>query len=351
MKEVKIGIVGLGGFGQFVLESYKNLKNANVVAVSDKDKDITKKIATKYKVKAYNDHKKMLNEIDLLVIATPPFTHYNLVMDAIKFKKYVLVEKPLAINMEQAKKIKNKIKPGQLKIDYILRENPLIKDLKKAIKSNLFGELQSIVFQNHATDLKKDHWFWQKKKSGGIWIEHGVHFFDLFRYLLEQEPSKFASQISKRGKIQDQVFCTCKYNNAAATFIHSFSKPREIESTSYTLSFDRATITINGWIPLEMQINAMLTKNQQNQLNKIFSNKLKFKKINKNILTRGKTCYAESILKQNIKLRGTKQKVYKKSIEKVMQNFVNSILKKEKLDFGFEEAYNSLKDATSADSA
>ena len=62
------------------------------------------------------------------------------------------------------------------------RYNPLYHAVKALIDSALLGEFLHGYFENYAADefLTPDHWFWDPAKSGGIFIEHGVHFFDLF---------------------------------------------------------------------------------------------------------------------------------------------------------------------------
>ena len=69
-----------------------------------------------------------------------------------------------------------------LAVNLMQRYNPLFEAVKRLIESQILGELLHGYFENYASDenLPPDHWFWDRAKSGGIFIEHGVHFFDMF---------------------------------------------------------------------------------------------------------------------------------------------------------------------------
>ena len=62
------------------------------------------------------------------------------------------------------------------------RYNPVYDAVDRLIQSGTLGELLHGSFENYASDenLPPEHWFWDRSKSGGIFVEHGVHFFDLF---------------------------------------------------------------------------------------------------------------------------------------------------------------------------
>jgi len=344
MKKLKIGIIGVGRFGRFLLSSYKEMKNVEIYAISSRNENQIKEIASRFNIPKYstNYHEIIkLKEIDVIVIATPPFLHAKISIEAIKNKKAVLCEKPLSITLKQAEEIKKALKENKshFTIDYLLRKNPLIKKLKKIIDEGIFGSIQNFNFENYAAAPPENHWFWDKKKSGGIWIEHGVHFFDLARHLLSQDIKHIKSFSTKNGK-EDKVECIAIYTkNTLAHFSHSFTKQQEIEETNFTLSMDKATIRVSGWIPLEMKITGITNKAGLNKLEKILKKKITPMKKNKN----------NYIIKSVIKLKKSKTQVYKESVKEIMSDLINNITKKRKLEVGFKEAYESLKDAIMAE--
>ena len=95
------------------------------------------------------------------------------------------------------------------------------------IERRLLGELLHGYFENYASDenLPAEHWFWDRAKSGGIFVEHGVHFFDMFAGWLGAG-EVVAAQASRRAgtNIEDQVQCTVRYGDGVhVNFYHGFT--------------------------------------------------------------------------------------------------------------------------------
>lgn len=347
----KIGVIGVGNFGQFLLKAYSEISEAKLEGICGKsNKERLKRIGEKYSIpKISLNYKEFVkNDFDIIVIATPPFLHSEMAIAALEKGKNVLVEKPLAINLKQGNKVGGVLKKNKkkLKIDYILRENPIIKKLKKIVDEGIFGRVQNLDFRNYASDshLSKNHWFWDKKKSGGIWIEHGVHFFDLFSYLLNKTPEDFLSAGFSSEEVEDQVSCICNYGGALANFTHSFTKPREIENTSFTLSFDKGKIDVKGWIPMEMRVSGLVNKGELKKIKKII--KVKEERFNERVRGRRKEYMVIKKIEGEVKLRD-RGEVYKESIKRVMEKFIDNL--NNDLEFGFLEALESLKSATEAE--
>ncbi len=357
-KRLNVGIIGVGRFGKFSLSAYEKLKEIKVLAICSRSEDKLRKLARRYNIPyIFTDYKKLLQlkDIDIVVIATPPFLHAEIAREAINSKKHVLCEKPLALNLKEAEKIKKALRKEKVffTIDYILRESKIIKKLKKIIDEKIFGNIQSITFINFASDthLSPKHWFWDKEKSGGIWIEHGVHFFDLFNYLTSQKVKKiFSLSVKRNRKIEDQVSALAIYKNKTpASFFHSFTKPYAIESTLYTISFDKGKVVVKGWIPEEMEFEGLVNKSEERKLKEIIKEDYKKIKIGKVVRGRGREYLVDKKVKGKIKIKEKRDEAYKKMIEAVMLNLVRAIRKKEKLKFGFEEALESLKIAIAAE--
>src|SRR4029078_8113218 len=106
------------------------------------------------------------------------------------------------------------------------RYNPLFAMVGQLIEKRLLGELLHGYFENYASDehLPAEHWFWDREKSGGIFVEHGVHFFDLFAGWLGLGRVE-AAQVSMRpgAGIEEQVNATVRYGSGAlVNFCHGF---------------------------------------------------------------------------------------------------------------------------------
>lgn len=128
------------------------------------------------------DHWKAMiknTKADCIVILTPNDLHFEMVMEAVKYNKVVLCEKPLVIKSEHIEILAKK--PNIFTV-LQLRHHPLAKELKKNIKKN---KKYHIYMDISVYRDKKyfESWKAQKERSGGILFNLGIHFFDLLLYL------------------------------------------------------------------------------------------------------------------------------------------------------------------------
>jgi len=260
----RIGIIGYGGFGQFLHRAWATMDRVQVAAVADMDPGRNPGSPVRF----YRQWEELTDDpgIDLVVIATPPFTHADMACEAMTRGKHVLIEKPMATSLENARRIMDlRDKTGQVAgIDYMLRFNPLVEALASLTHSGVFGALRRAVVENYAQDeiLPPGHWFWDREISGGILVEHGVHFFDLINSLTTATPKQVSGMAHGRNSCQeDQVLATVVYDNGLmATHYHAFSRPGFFEHTSIRLVYDLAQLDLLGWIPLAGQVTALVNE-------------------------------------------------------------------------------------------
>lgn len=115
MRKINVGVIGVGAMGYNHARVYYRLKNANLMAVSDIMKGTLQKVANKYDAVGYVDYENLLEipEIEVVSVCVPTTHHYRVVMDALEHDKHVLVEKPIAFTLEEAKEmVKNSPQEG-----------------------------------------------------------------------------------------------------------------------------------------------------------------------------------------------------------------------------------------------
>jgi predicted dehydrogenase len=273
MKTYQIGIVGYGGFGKFLHHWWNALAGVKVAAASDGrfEDDLTGEF------KKYNKWEDLIadDQLDIVSIATPPAFHVKIACAAMRSGKHVLLEKPVAITVEQAETLLQvQQETGKvIMVDHMLRYNPIIKAFIELSKEEVFGKLRHAVVSNYAQDdsLPADHWFWDKEVSGGIFIEHGVHFFDIINALTDQKFTKVYGVSHGRNNEQvDQVSAMVLYDEGLiASHYHSFSGPGFFEETTIRLMYDLAKVEIKGWIPMSGSIKLLANVSTRDKLNKI----------------------------------------------------------------------------------
>ena len=259
------GLIGCGGFGKFCLEQYRTMPELRCVAVADLDPALARATADRFGLEACASPQALLAraEIDLVHIATPPFTHSALVLAALEAGKHVLCEKPLATTFADAEAMValSREKRRLLAVNLIMRYNPLCEIVRTIVQRGFLGEPLHAHFVNDARDepLPPEHWFWDRKQSGGIFIEHGVHFFDLFEWWFGPGTVLAAQQASRPGsRIIEHVNCTVRYRDSAlVNFYHGFHQPSRADRQEWKLVFELGSIEMREWVPTSMRIDLL----------------------------------------------------------------------------------------------
>ncbi|MCE5315179.1 MAG: Gfo/Idh/MocA family oxidoreductase [Armatimonadota bacterium] len=259
MSESKgIGIIGYGGFGEFLHKAWDEMDEAHVAAVCDVDPARAPKGGPKF----YTNYADLLADadVDIVSIATPPSTHHDLSIQAMRAGKHVLIEKPLALTESDGLAIKQVAEEtGRVAtVNFVLRYNPIVEVLRDITQSEVFGKLRRVDLRNYAMQdtVPEGHWFWNPKVSGRILLEHGVHFFDLASWVIGAKAADtWSLGVERKKGMEDRVFAAVKYeNDVVGTYWHSFSRPRELETTTFHFAYDLGEIEMVGWIPLELDI-------------------------------------------------------------------------------------------------
>lgn len=371
-----IGIIGYGGFGKFLHNSWKSMKNAKVAAVSDSNHDCR----ADGDVKFYENWKDLIKDkdIDIVSIATPPSFHADMACAAMDEGKHVIIEKPLAIKPEDGEKIiKKRDETGRIAtVNYMQRFNPIVEVLSLLSKAGVFGELRRVDVENYAQDssLPESHWFWNKDISGGILIEHAVHFIDLVHSLTDQKYKEVSGMsFSRNERQEDQVIANIIYDRGLiVTQYHSFSCPGFFEATSMLLCYDLARIKLAGWIPLWGEISALVRDKRGKNFKKFPNFKLissikvgevedlsrppgwgkketDEKLPHKTIYCSGIGYKVNEMISGNFNIGLTKGEVYSECVREILKDFISSIENpKHKLRISLEDGLESLKIAAIA---
>ena len=256
------GLIGCGGFGRFCLGEYQKLEQLRCVAVADLNVELAQSTAETSGVGFCPTPAALLAlpEIDIVHLATPPVTHAALALQALEAGKHVLCEKPLALNLGDAREMARSAEEKQrvLAVNLIMRYNPLCLAVKRIVETGVLGVPLFASLINAAQDetLGPAHWFWERAKSGGIFIEHGVHFFDLFEWWFGPGTLLSADQVYRTGTtFADQVHCTVRYGSTLGTFYHGFHQMLRRDRQHWRIIFETGTLVMSEWVPTSLEID------------------------------------------------------------------------------------------------
>lgn len=275
----RIGIIGNGGFTSFLIDAWQELPGVEVKAIAARNQARLDATASKFGIPhvfaGSSGWQDLVAEapVDIVAIVTPPHLHAEMAIAALKAGKAVLCEKPLATTVADAELIARAVRTygGPLSLNYVMRFNPLFEAIKNVVEEGVLGNLHRVDFTNLASDegLPPEHWFWDLEQSGGILVEHGVHFFDIYTWVLGEAPSCVQGFRTVRpGTTQeDRVLATVLYNSGAlGTFYHAFDRPGRLEYQRAMLSFDQGVLEVEGWIAINVRVDVSVATEQADRL-------------------------------------------------------------------------------------
>jgi predicted dehydrogenase len=217
MDRKNIGIIGIGKMGLLHMGILKNLQNCEVVSIAEKNKIITS-IFSKYfpDLKIFKNYHDMLDSehLDIIYITTPVFLHKEMIIESIKHKIHIFVEKPMAMNFSDCKEIISKNYEKTNMVGYVRRFYHTYNLAKRLINNNELGSIENINSHFFVSEVlsKVSGWKFDKVKSGGgVLIDLGCHAIDLFHYLFGKIYEVKVNSQSLFTSVEDVVNAKIKF--------------------------------------------------------------------------------------------------------------------------------------------
>ena len=196
MRKVKVGIVSFGRSGRDIhAATLLGMGDKyQITAVSDPKLDLLSDIKAKTGCNTYSDYKALIADknVELVVVAAPSFLHKEVTIEALKNKKFVNVEKPVAPDVKSVDEMiaaSEKYKQ-QFSVFQDRRFENDVTEVKKIAASGKIGKVYLVKRVVH-TFQRRDDWQALKKFGGGLINNHGVHFLDQMLYFANFDIVKF----------------------------------------------------------------------------------------------------------------------------------------------------------------
>lgn len=160
--------------------------------------------------------------------------------------------------------------------------------------------------------------------SGGIPVEHGVHFFDIFTSLFGPGKLAWAGRTTRDGNGDDKWLAVLRYrDDIFGTFYHGFDKPEIIEITFAEFEFEQGRIWLNGWIPETLSLDGVVTEQAAQRLEELLQS-VEFSELDRGefkTLANGHEIFVAKRVKANISA-GAKLDIYGKAVQDAMADFI-----------------------------
>jgi len=181
---IKAAVIGVGSMGKNHARIYDALEGVALVAVSDIDTKSARAAASRYRARYYADHATMLDQEkpDLVSVAVPTGLHHQVALDVIERGLDLLVEKPIADTVANAKEIIERAQAQgvQFMVGHVERFNPAVCELKRRLEDGQLGKM----FQIHARRLGP---FPHRIRDVGVVIDLATHDLDVMCHLTEAD--------------------------------------------------------------------------------------------------------------------------------------------------------------------
>jgi len=192
--KLRCAVIGAGGIGLDHLNSLTTCPRATAVAVAEKNPQRAREACARHHVpRSYADYRELLEQpdIDAVTIALPNHLHATVAIEALKARKHVLLEKPMAMNVKEAAKILDTAKSMKrvLMVAYNLRFHRHTQSARSFIDRGDLGEIYHVrAFWLRRNGIPRiGSWFTQRQfAGGGCLTDLGVHLLDASFHLLKE---------------------------------------------------------------------------------------------------------------------------------------------------------------------
>jgi predicted dehydrogenase len=237
--KIKYAIIGAGCMGQEHILNIEIIDDAEVVALCDTSKQSIKNCLNllNNEVTVFDNYEELVeaNIADAYIIATPNYTHIDILKGVLKSNAHLLIEKPLCTTVEDCKELERLTSnyPGIIWTAMEYRYMPPVQKMIQEIHNKTIGDLKMLSIREHRFPFlhKVDDWNRFAIKTGGTLVEKCCHFFDLMRLIAKSEPLRVYASGNQDVNhldekydgmvpdILDNAFVIVDFENGVRTFL------------------------------------------------------------------------------------------------------------------------------------
>jgi predicted dehydrogenase len=221
--KIRVAVIGAGGYARaYHLPNLKRISNYSIRAIVSQTGSKARKVAEEYGAEyCATDYRKVLEDpdVDMVLIATRHNLHAPMVIDAAKAGKHIFVEKPIAMTVEECKKVQDAVAESRvcLAVGFNRRFSPLAQRAKRIAEKRRNPLM--ITYRVNSAGMKKEHWINDPIEGGGAIIGEGCHFFDFCNWMVGRDPVRiFAEMMSPVDQSvvgTNNIICTIKYQDGS----------------------------------------------------------------------------------------------------------------------------------------
>jgi len=308
-KPIPIGVIGVGNMGQHHTRVLKMLRDVELVGVSDINIERGLEIASKYRVRFFENYLDLIPYVEAVCIAVPTRLHYQVGMDCLQGGVHTLIEKPIAASIAEAESLVNAAAEWNsiLQVGHIERFNPAFQELGKVLKTEELLALESHRMSPYS----------QRANDVSVVLDLMIHDIDLLLELAAAPVVKLTASGSGSAHSGNLDYVTATLGFANGTIASLTASKITSSQIRRIAAHCRNSLTEADFLDSEILIHRQTTGNYT-------------------------TDYGQVLYRQD----GLIEKVYTSKIEPLhaeLEHFVNCVRGGEQPSVGGEQALKALR--------
>jgi predicted dehydrogenase len=232
--KVKWGILSTAYIGtEHVIPAMIKGEYCDIQAIASRSKDSAEKVAKRFDIpRAYGSYEELLldHEIEAVYIPLPNHLHVPWSIKALRAGKHVLVEKPVGLSSEEARKLLDEsLKHPELKVmeAFMYRHHPQWLKAKELVESGIIGSLKTIQSSFSFYEDDPESIVNKKEFGGGSLMDIGCYPISLSRFLFNAEPKKVYANIEVHPEFKTDTLATAilEFEQGTSAFFSSTLMP------------------------------------------------------------------------------------------------------------------------------
>ena len=264
---LKFALLGCGRIAKRHSEllGYNQIKDAELVAVCDIVEDKARKIGERFDVPYFTDMHEMLKKVDIDVVSilTESGYHAKHAVEISKYKKHVVVEKPMALTLDDADAMIKACDAAGVKL-FVVKQNrfnvPVVK-ARQALDAGRFGKLVlgtvRVRWCRPQAYYDQDSWRGTWALDGGVLTNQASHHVDLLEWMMGDIESVYAMSTTALVDIEaeDTAVVSVRFKNGALGVIEATTaaRPKDLEG-SLSILGETGTVEIGGFAVNNMKV-------------------------------------------------------------------------------------------------
>lgn len=237
MEQLRLALIGAGDVARYHMQAWSRIPNATVRAMVDPDHERALQLAAAFDLDSslvFRELDELLSHnipLDFVDIAAPPQAHLRLTEKAAEHGLHVLCQKPMALNLAEAKRMIQACKDAgvTLMINENWRWRSWFRRIKTLLDQGAVGEIVYAYILSHDSswlpDRQKDRGHWFLGMDRALLMEWGIHHIDLLRFLFGDPQTVYArtARLNPTLSGEDRAVVTLAFDGLTSVIDLSWS--------------------------------------------------------------------------------------------------------------------------------